>query len=115
MAWEVVYSIFYPPGPAETIAFLPWVFIDLVLVYATVRFGPQDWRNSPLVAGNLAIIITIGLIMMLAAHFTFAQLFQDKSVACFWAGYACQVLVSWSAIAQLTSRGNTKGHSLTIW
>ena len=115
IAWELIYGVFYPPGLAETIAFLPWVFIDLVLVYTTVKFGPREWKGAPLVAQNLQIIIAVGSAMMLAAHGTFVQLFDDQGVACFWAGYACQVVVSWSSLWQLVSRGSTRGHSMSIW
>lgn len=115
MAWELIYGVFYPPGLVETIAFLPWVFIDLVLVYATLKFGPREWKQAPLVAQNLPAVIAIGCAMSLAAHGTFVQLFEDPGVACFWAGYACQVIVSWSALSQLLSRGSTRGHSMRIW
>jgi len=115
IAWEIIYGVFYPPGLAETIAFLPWVFIDLVLGYATVKFGPREWAQAPLVARNLPVIIAIGSTVMLAAHWTFVMLFDDASIACFWAGYACQVIVSWSSLAQLVSRGSTRGHSMKIW
>lgn len=115
IAWEIIYGIFYPPGLAETIAFLPWVFIDLVLIYVTLKFGPREWAHAPLVARNLAIIIGISSATMFAAQWTFVQLFDDPGVACFWAGYACQVIVSWSALSQLLSRGSTRGHSMRIW
>ncbi|THV49637.1 hypothetical protein BGAL_0186g00260 [Botrytis galanthina] len=49
---------------------------------------------------------------MLGAQWTFAELFTALTQASFWSGYACQVIVSWSAIAQLVSRESTRGHSI---
>ena len=115
MAWELIYSVVYPLGLAETILFLPWVLIDLVLVYTTVKFGRNEWKQAPLVAQNLQAIIAVGCAMMLAAHGLFVQLFDDVGVACFWAAHACQVVVSWFSLSQLVSRGSTRGHSIGIW
>nr|UUG60174.1 terpene cyclase [Mycoleptodicus sp. DH-2022a] len=115
ITWEFIYGVVYPPAMAEQIAFMPWIFIDLVLMYGTVKFGPREWKHSPLVARNLTTILIIGVIMTLAAHWLFAIQFKDVTDASFWSGYFCQVVVSWSAIAQLISRCSTRGHSMTIW
>jgi len=100
---------------AEYVTFLPYFLIDLGIVYTTVKFGAREWQHSPLVGQNLVMIITIGSAMMLAAHWTFVELFTDFTEASFWSGYACQILVSWSAIAHLFVRGSTRGHTMTIW
>ena len=116
IAWELIYSVFYPPTVADQIVFFPWLIIDMVLVYATIKFGPKDWSHSPLVAQNLGSIIALGSVMMVALHWSFAQVFDgDFGQAAYWSGYACQAVVSWSAISQLISRGNTRGHSIGIW
>lgn len=115
ISWEFIYGVLYPPAMAEQIAFLPWIFIDLVLMYATVKFGPREWSHAPLVARNLTLIFIVGTIMTLTAHWAFAIQFKDFTDASFWSGYICQVILSWTAIAQLISRGNTRGHSMQIW
>jgi len=114
LVWELIYDVFYPPGLAETLAFVPWVFIDLVIVYTTIQFGPREWIQAPLVANNLPGIITMGSILMLASSWTFLRLFNDPNVACFWTGYTSQVVLSWSSLAQLLSQESTRGHSLRI-
>ncbi|KAM0139522.1 hypothetical protein ACHAO1_002893 [Botrytis cinerea] len=100
---------------AEFITFLPYFLIDLLLVNATIKFGPREWRHAPIVQKNLGMIVLVGSLMMLGAQWTFAELFTDFTQASFWSGYTCQVIVSWSAIAQLVSRESTRGHSIAIW
>ncbi len=115
LGWEIMYGFFYPPSMAETITFTSWVLIDLVLVYATIAFGPHEWRHAPLVAQNLGPMILAGSVLMVTMHWAFILSFADSFVACFWAGFGCQVLLSWASVAQLLSRGNTRGQSMTIW
>lgn len=115
IAWELIYGIIHPPGMAEFITFLPYFLIDLLLVNATIKFGPREWRHAPIVQKNLGMIVLVGSLMMLGAQWTFAELFTDFTQASFWSGYTCQVIVSWSAIAQLVSRESTRGHSIAIW
>lgn len=115
IAWELIYGMIHPPGTAEFVTFLPYFLIDLGLVYGTLKYGHREWAHAPLVRDNLTWVVVIGSAMMLGAHWTFAELFTDFTQASFWSGYMCQVVVSWSAIAQLLSRGSTRGHTLTIW
>ncbi|EMR85854.1 putative integral membrane protein [Botrytis cinerea BcDW1] len=115
IAWELIYGIIHPPGMAEFITFLPYFLVDLLLVNATIKFGPREWRHAPIVQKNLGMIVLVGSLMMLGAQWTFAELFTDFTQASFWSGYTCQVIVSWSAIAQLVSRESTRGHSIAIW
>jgi paspaline synthase len=100
---------------AELAAFLPFFLIDLAIVRVTLKFGPREWGHAPLVAKNLGAIVLVGSLGILAAFWLHAEGFTDFTEASYWSGYTCQVIVSWSAIAQLISRGSTRGHTLTIW
>ena len=100
---------------AEFVTFLPYFLIDLGLIHVTLKYGPREWGNALLVKRNLPLIVFLGSAMMLAAHWSFVEMFNDFTQASFWSGYACQIIVSWSAIAQLVSRGNTRGHTMGIW
>ena len=115
LGWEIMYGFFYPPSMAETITFTFWVLIDLVLVYATIKFGPLEWKHASLVAQNLGPMILAGSLLMVIMHWAFILSFDEPYVACFWAGFACQILLSWASVAQLLSRGSTRGQSMTIW
>lgn len=93
-----------------------WMVLDLGLVYATLKFGPREWQQAPLVARNLSAILSIGCLIMLVINWCFSRLFDDDRLTpCFWSAFGMQVIVSWAAIAQLISRGHTRGHSMMIW
>ncbi|KAF2462741.1 uncharacterized protein BDR25DRAFT_386151 [Lindgomyces ingoldianus] len=115
ISWELVYGFFYPPGVAEFVTFAPYFLVDLGLVYTTLKFGANEWKQSAIVQKNLPLIVFIGSAALTAAHWCFAVLFTDIHQASFWSGYACQIIVSWAAIAQIVSRASTRGHTLAIW
>ncbi|KAF1996434.1 hypothetical protein P154DRAFT_537964 [Amniculicola lignicola CBS 123094] len=116
IAWELVYGIFYPPGVAEFVTFLPYFLVDLGLVYTTLKFGHNEWKHAPIVANNLPLIMTVGCGMITWMQYSFAVLMShDIHQASFWSGFGCQVIVSWAALAQLVSRDSTRGHTLAIW
>jgi paspaline synthase len=115
IAWEFVYGLIHPPGVAEFVTFFPYFLVDLGLVWTTIKFGPYEFKHSPLVAKNLPLIMTVAITVLTAAHWSFAVLFTDIHQASFWSGFACQLIVSWNALAQLISRSSTRGHTLGIW
>lgn len=115
LTWELLYGLIYSPGWAEFVVFFPGFLVDICLVYVTLKFGPREWQQSPLVAANLGIVMTVGTLMTLAAHLAALDLFTDYTEASFWSAYVCQTTLSWYSIAQLLSRGSTKGHSMAIW
>jgi paspaline synthase len=94
-----------------------WMVLDLGLVYATLKFGAGEWHHSPLVARHLPAIVSVGCLVFLVVNWSFARLFDDdhRLIACFWSAFALQAVLSWLALAQLISRGHTRGHSMTIW
>lgn len=115
IGWEAVYGLIDPSAVAEFIAFLPFLVIDMGIVYTTVKFGPREWKQAPLIAQNLGMINAIGIFMMVGGHWTFKKLFLDLCEGGFWAGFICQGIISWSSIAQLLSGSSVKGHSIKIW
>jgi paspaline synthase len=96
-------------------AFSTAFIADLFLLYATVKFGPREWKNSPLVAENLVSIIAVSILTALVGHWAFMVQFKDITDATFWSGFIAQVFISWISVAHLLSRGNTRGHSWGIW
>ncbi|KAF2245923.1 hypothetical protein BU26DRAFT_488680 [Trematosphaeria pertusa] len=115
VAWELVYGLFYPPGVAEFVTFLPYFLVDLGLVYTTIQFGANEWKHAPLVQTNIHWIVLLGTGMLTWAQYSSAILLTDVHEASFWSGFACQMIVSWTALSQLISRASTRGHSLLIW
>ncbi|KAF2239706.1 hypothetical protein EV356DRAFT_108224 [Viridothelium virens] len=115
IGWELMYSIFYPIGVSEMISFIPWLLIDIGIVHTTIKFGPREWAQAPLVARNLELILGIGSALMVFMHWTFIEICGSHVNAGFWAGFGCQILIGYASIAQLISRNSTRGHSLAIW
>lgn len=115
IGWELIYGVFYPLSFAETLTFVPWVLIDTVIVYTTFKFGPEQWKHAPLVANNIPAILGLGIILSVLMHWSFIATSVSHDEAAFWSGFSCQLLLGSSSLAQLMSRNNTSGHSLTIW
>ncbi len=117
MAWEVVYGFIYGTGLLNQIVFGQWVIIDAFLVYATVKYGKNEWRHQPLVAKNLAWIIAAGIALALyldlAIVATFVPVIGQQVIQ--FAAWPIQFMLSVGSIAQILSRGNSAGHSFSIW
>ncbi|KAI0189251.1 hypothetical protein F4808DRAFT_445696 [Astrocystis sublimbata] len=115
IGWELAYGVFYPLSYIETATFLVWVLIDCGIAHATVKSGPEQWRHAPLVGRNLATVIGVGCVTSLVAHCEFIKMFASSTEAAFWSGFACQNLLGVLSIIHIVSRGNTSGHSRSIW
>lgn len=115
IGWELIYGVFYPLSYAETLTFVPWFLIDLVIVYTTLKFGPEQWKHAPLVANHIPAILGLGSILSLLMHWSFIATSVSPDEAALWSGFSCQVMLGASSVAQLMSRNNTSGHSWTIW
>ncbi|KAJ8070664.1 hypothetical protein OCU04_001035 [Sclerotinia nivalis] len=115
IGWELIYGVFYPLSFAETITFVPWLLVDAGIWIMTLRYGPQQWKQAPLVANNLSFILIVGTVVMVALHWAFINTYESVFEAAFWSGFVLQTLLGTASIAHLMSRNNTSGHSLTIW
>lgn len=114
MAWELIYGVFYPQSPAETMTFVPWLMIDLVIAYMTVKHGREEWKHAPLVANNLGTLIAFGSCWAFALIWALTNTCA-VDIAAFWSGFACQLFLGVSSVAHLLSKDSTRGHSLGIW
>jgi paspaline synthase len=103
-----------PTSAAQVVAFVPWLIINIGIVYTTWKFGPEEWKHSPLVARNLRWILMLGIAIMIGAFWTFIST-VGIDAASFYLGYADQFLVSCTSLAQLLRRGSTAGNSWGIW
>ncbi|PQE23881.1 integral membrane protein [Rutstroemia sp. NJR-2017a BBW] len=115
IAWELVYAFRFPWNLTQFIIFVPWVVIDVYLVYTTIKFGPNQWKHAPLVAQNLTSITLFGIVFMIGAHWTFAETYGANVEAIVWSAFVCQMVLGWASIAQLVTRNDTSGHSMSIW
>ena len=117
IAWEATYGFVYGPGRINQFVFGQWMIVDAFLVYTTVKFGKHEWRQSPLVANNLGWIIFFGCIvctwLQLSIAATLIPATGRQVVA--YTGWTLQAALGIGSLAQLVSRGHTKGQSWGIW
>ncbi|KAI1173435.1 hypothetical protein F4777DRAFT_447358 [Nemania sp. FL0916] len=115
ISWEITYGLFYPLSYVETAAFILWLLLDLGIVLSTVKFGTKQWRHPSLVARRIPTILVIGCGLSLLIHWQFIEALGSRDEAAFWSGFACQNLLGTLSVMQIISRGNTSGHSWSIW
>ncbi|KIJ25848.1 hypothetical protein M422DRAFT_192918, partial [Sphaerobolus stellatus SS14] len=114
VSWEFTYTFIYRLNGVGRFFHFPWVFIDGILVYETVKYGPALWERSPLVANNFMAIVVLSLFIATSAQWTFAGQFSRNN-ASFWSAYVCQNVLSWGSVWMLLTSGNSMGHSMSIW
>ncbi|PKX90479.1 uncharacterized protein P174DRAFT_497465 [Aspergillus novofumigatus IBT 16806] len=115
MAWEVVYGLIYPsPNPLEMGLFLIAVAIDFAVIYAAIRFSPNEWTHAPLVRDNLPWIFLFGIVGFITGHLALAAE-VGPALAYTYGAALCQLLLSLGAICQLLCRCSTRGASFTLW
>ena len=114
VAWEFLFGVVTPVSVGQTVAFVPWLIIDVGIVYTTWLFGPDQWEQAPLIGNNMGWILFAGIVVTTILCLTFIKTF-GVNAASFYIAYGGQLLISISSVAQLLSRDNTSGHSLGIW
>lgn len=114
-SWEVVYGLIYPSSSwIEQVVFLAGLAVNVGVMYAAIRFAPNEWAHSPFVMNNITFIFAIGVAGFLTGHLALvAQI--GHSLAYSWGAVVCQLLLSVGGLCQLLGRGNTRGASYTLW
>ena len=118
LSWEITYTVIYPPNVPELLAFAPWVLSDVVLASLTVVFGGREWEGwSELVSENMGVVVVLGVAVGVLGQWGFARGWgrEGRGRACFWAGYVCQVVLSWESVGMVVGRGSVRGGSMGIW
>lgn len=114
VAWEFLFGVVAPTSVAQTVGFVPWLIIDIGIVYTTWRFGPAQWKASPMVADNMGLILAGGQAVVLGLLWAFIKT-VGVNAASFYIGYGDQLLISTTSVLHLMSRDSTRGHSWGIW
>lgn len=117
ISWETIFGFVYGPDLLNAIVFGQWMIVDIFLVYTTIKYGAYEWQKQPLIARNLAWIISVGvicgLVLNLAIAYTFIPTIGRQVV--FFTAWPLQLVINIGYIAQLLSRGSTRGQSWAIW
>jgi paspaline synthase len=114
ITWKFLFGLVYPSSAITLVAISPWFFLDVGLIYTTLKFGPSQFKNSPMIAKNIGLIILALMTWMTALQIAVIETVGVKE-ASFFTAFSLQSIVDCAAVAQLISRNNTSGHSLTIW
>ncbi|KAJ5267343.1 hypothetical protein N7478_010736 [Penicillium angulare] len=115
IACEFVYGVIYPPDiPIWPYIFASWLALNFLVVYAAMKFAPNEWSHAPLVEQNLPCIFAVSIAMWMSAHLTLVA-HVGQSAAAAWSSWFCQLLLSAGGLCQLIVRGSTRGTSLFIW
>ncbi|GAD99481.1 integral membrane protein [Paecilomyces variotii No. 5] len=73
IAWEFVFGLIYPSeNSVEHCTFLAGLTVNFAIIYAAVRFAPNEWPHSPLVMKNMALIFFFGISACVAGHLALA-------------------------------------------
>ncbi|KAB8229866.1 uncharacterized protein BDW43DRAFT_302821 [Aspergillus alliaceus] len=115
IAWEVVYGLIYPSKTlVEQAVILSGLAINLAVMYAAIKFAPNEWVHAPLVMRNLPLIFLLGIIGSITGHVALAVEI-GPGLAYSWGAAFCQLLLSIGGLCQLLTRGRTRGGSYTLW
>lgn len=114
IAWEFLFGVAMPTSVAQVVCFVPWLVIDVFIVHTTWKYGGRQFKQSPVVANNLGLVLVFGVAFVTAAFYFFIKT-VGLEAASFYLGYSDQLLISITSLAQLLRRNNTLGHSWGIW
>ncbi|PYI14222.1 hypothetical protein BO86DRAFT_381414 [Aspergillus japonicus CBS 114.51] len=114
-AWEIVYCLVYPAkGVIERVAFFLGLLLDITVIYAAIRNGSNEWRQSPLVMNNLALAFAGMTLFWLSGHLALAAQL-GPGLAYSWGAVVCQMFISVGDVFLLLTRASTRGASYTKW
>lgn len=115
IAWEIVYGLIYPSkSRLEQGVFLSGLTLNFAVMYAAIKFAPNEWRHAPIVMQNLPLLFAIGVLVFLTGHLALASEI-GPALAYSWGAVVCQLLLSTGGLCQLLCRGSTRGASYTLW
>ncbi|KAL3434222.1 hypothetical protein BDV09DRAFT_186019 [Aspergillus tetrazonus] len=115
IAWEIVYAVIYPSqNVAERGVSLAGLLINFAVIYAAIRFSPNEWAHAPLVRDNLPWIFLVGIFGCLTGHLALAAEIGPP-LAYSWGAAICQLLLSIGGLCQLLCRNRTRGASYLLW
>ncbi|KAL4799153.1 hypothetical protein BDV19DRAFT_385403 [Aspergillus venezuelensis] len=115
IAWEFVYGVLYPSSTfVVRPVILSWLVLNCLVVYAAIKYSPNEWSHAPLVQRHLPLLFIVGIAACTGFHIALIRKF-DPATAFLWSARSCQVLLSIGGLFQLLSRSSTKGGSYFLW
>ncbi|TVY18345.1 Terpene cyclase andB [Lachnellula arida] len=132
-AWELIYAFYVAEAPLERGVFAIWCLLDLLMVYALVRHGHNEWRHAPLIARHIGKVFWILTAWCCVGHWAsaswwiaqemgrkegkyyFGRVGADTTELGFWSAGVSQAYLSAASLGQLVVRRHTGGVSWGIW
>ncbi|OOQ86835.1 hypothetical protein PEBR_19794 [Penicillium brasilianum] len=115
IGWEFVYAWMFPDFSSHWQGVVRvWFFLHSAVLLVTLKVSPNDWANTPLAHRHIVFIYIFVTIVFGAGQYALAAEI-GPALGFHWGGALCQFLSSSGGIAQLLSRGHTRGASYLIW
>ncbi|KAJ9237854.1 hypothetical protein DTO169E5_5025 [Paecilomyces variotii] len=115
IAWEIVYGLIYPSNDLiEKGACVTGLAINFAIIYAAVRFAPNEWTHSPLLMRNMPLVFFVGILVCITGHLALAAEI-GYPLAISWGAALCQMMLSIGGLCQLLCRNSSRGASYTLW
>jgi hypothetical protein len=137
VSWEIVNLFYVCEMPIETVGFAVWLFLDIGLVYTTIRFAPEEWQStSPWVGRHVGAILALMTAVGCIGHYSFSAWWLaepgrgtgvktgkwwrgrdefDTTELAFWTAAVSQLVLSAGSIAMLLVRRHSGGTGYAIW
>ncbi|KAK4231861.1 hypothetical protein QBC38DRAFT_464771 [Podospora fimiseda] len=141
VSWEIVNLFYVCEMPLEKIGLVMWLVLDLPLVWATIKFGPEEWKGR-WIGRNIGYVLVVLTAIGCVCHYAFTIWWLaergrgygtgniiinkdgkfwggregfDTSEMAFWSSGVSQVICSWGCLSMLTTRQHSGGTSYSIW
>jgi paspaline synthase len=116
LAWEFVYGglVFPSPLALERLIFLSGFATNTILQYTAIRYGRAEWAHAPLVSRNLGALYAVTIAVFVVGNLAAAEQFGPH-IGGYYVAILAQLIISVGSLAQLLSRGATRGFSLWLW
>lgn len=115
IGWEMVYAFVYPSKSAvERTVFVTGLSLNVGVMYAAVKFSPEEWKHAPIIQKNLTWIFGFGVTACFTGHLALAMEI-GPSLAYSWGAVICQIILSIGGLEQLLARNSTRGASWMLW
>jgi hypothetical protein len=110
ISWEFLFSFIKPHRPPQLIVNMIWFAFDVVILYQTLRFGPNEFKTvSP---KAFYMLFMVALVTAFSVVYTTSSTFNDWNGA--YSAFGQNLLMSGLFIRMLKQRKSSRGQSISI-
>ncbi|KAI8915370.1 hypothetical protein DFJ77DRAFT_365616 [Powellomyces hirtus] len=114
LSWEFIMTVIHPVIiPDVWYASVLWVLFDLILLYQTYIYAPNEFRDQPFLQKRTTFMIVAGIAAGLPGIIFFLDYAHDVRLGLL-AGLVLNTALAISYVAMLISRKSSRGQSLLI-